>query len=70
MYNLQRYISNGGTPKNLLTEIALRNPMINNLITMAKSGNLGGVEQFARNLCREQGKDFDVEFTKFKENFK
>jgi len=70
MFNLQKYLANGGTPEKLLSEIMLRNPMMNNLIQMAKSGNIQNVENFARNLFREQGRDFDAEFAEFKKNFK
>ena len=69
MFNLQKYIANGGTPERLLSEIMLRNPMMNNLIQMAKSGNMQNVENFARNLFREQGRDFDAEFAEFKKTF-
>lgn len=70
MFNLQQYIANGGTPQKLLSDLMLRNPMMNNLIRMAKSGNIQDVENFARNIFREQGRDFDAEFTEFKKNFK
>ena len=70
MFNLQKYIANGGTPEKLLSDIMLKNPMMNNLIQMAKSGNLQNGETFARNLFREQGRDFDTEFAKFKDSFK
>lgn len=70
MFNLQKYIANGGTPQGLLSEMVLRNPMMNNLIRMAKSGNTQDIENFARNLFREQGRDFDTEFAEFKKNFK
>lgn len=42
-----------------------QNPMILNLINMAKQGNSKGVEDFARNLFKERGKDFDKEFGEF-----
>ena len=70
MFNLQKYIANGGTPEKLLSEMLLKNPMMNNLIRMAKSGNIQDVENFARNVFREQGRDFDAEFSEFKKNFK
>ena len=70
MFNLQQYIANGGTPEKLLSDLMLRNPMMNNLIQMAKSGNIQNIENFARNLFREQGRDFDAEFMEFKKNFK
>lgn len=37
------------------------NPVINNLLTMAKNGDSKGVENFARNIFKEQGRDFDAE---------
>lgn len=70
MFNLQKYIANGGTPEKLLSEMMLKNPMMNNLIRMAKSGNIQDIENFARNVFREQGRDFDTEFAEFKKNFK
>lgn len=70
MFNLQQYIANGGTPQKLLSDLMLKNPMMNNLIRMAKSGNIQDVESFARNIFREQGRDFDTEFAEFKKNFK
>lgn len=46
------------------------NPMVSNLIKMAREGNTKGVEDFARNICKERGKNFDDEFSKFMNNFK
>ena len=46
------------------------NPMIKNLVEMAENGNSKGVEEFARNLYAQQGKDFDKEFNNFMKNFK
>ena len=31
------------------------NPMIKNAMSMAQSGNSKGIEQMARNLCKEKG---------------
>lgn len=33
----------------------MRNPMAKNVIGMAQSGDTKGIEQMARNLCREKG---------------
>ena len=41
------------------------NPMMNNLKEMAQNGDKQGVENFARNLFKEQGRDFDKEFSEF-----
>ena len=46
------------------------NPMIKNLIEMAEKGDSQGVENFARNLFKEQGLDFDKEYDKFMSNFR
>lgn len=46
------------------------NPMIKNLVEMAEKGNTEGIESFARNLFKEQGRDFDKEFGEFMKNFK
>lgn len=45
------------------------NPIFANLIEMAEKGDSEGVESFARNFYKEQGKDFDKEFTDFKNMF-
>lgn len=46
------------------------NPMIKNLVEMAEKGENDKVEQFARNLYAQQGRDFDKEFGEFMNNFK
>ena len=42
------------------------NPMVKNLVEMAEKGDTKGVENFARNYMKSQGKDFDQEFDNFK----
>lgn len=44
-------------------------PFVNNLIGMAKKGDTKGVEEFARNYMKEQGRDFDQEFANFKKQW-
>ena len=46
------------------------NPMLNNLKKMANNGNKRGIEDFARNLFKEQNRDFDKEFNEFMNNIK
>ena len=46
------------------------NPMIKNLVEMAEKGDNDGIENFARNMFREQGRDFDSEIKQFMNNFK
>lgn len=55
-------------PEEIIKNVILKNnsnPMITNLIDMAEKGNNKGVEQFARNIFKEKGKDFDKEFEDF-----
>lgn len=60
------------TPEQILQKMMKGNgnPVLNNLINMAKTGDSKGVENFARNICKEKGKDFDKEFSEFMSNFK
>lgn len=46
------------------------NPMIKNLVEMAEKGDNKGIENFARNIFKEQNRDFDKEFGEFMNNFK
>lgn len=46
------------------------NPMVKNLVDMAEKGDNNGIETFARNMFKGQGRDFDKEFGEFMKNFK
>ena len=46
------------------------NPMVKNLVEMAKKVDNEGIEKFARNMFKEQGRDFDSEIKQFMNNFK
>ena len=67
--NMLRGIKN---PKDAVINIikSNNNPMVKKLVEMAEKGNTEGVESFARNLFKEQGRDFDKEFGEFTKNFK
>lgn len=67
---IKNYITQGMTPQNILGKMNVNNPILNNVMSMAKNGNTQGVETFARNICKQRGIDFDTEFNKFKNNFK
>lgn len=60
------------SPKDAVINIikSNNNPMIKNLVEMAENGNSKGVEEFARNLYAQQGRDFDKEYSKFMEMMK
>lgn len=47
-----------------------KNPMMQNLIKMAQNGDNAGLENFAKNICKERGIDFEKEFPNFMNNFK
>ena len=69
---IKEFMSSGGNPQ-LLLDRALKsnsNPMITNLIKMAQRGDSKSVENFARNIMNEKGRDFDKEFSEFMSNFK
>ena len=42
-----------------------QNPMAIQLMQMVKNGNTNQIEQFARNVCKERGMDFDKQFAEF-----
>ena len=49
---------------------ANNNPMVKNLVEMAEKGDSQGVENFARNIFKEQGRDFDKEYSELMNYFK
>ena len=70
---VKNYLKQQMNPKELLINFMQQNnqnPMINNLIGMAQKGDNKAVERFARNIFKEQGRDFDKEFSAFMQNFK
>lgn len=46
------------------------NPIMQNLIQMAQKGDKAGVERFARNMFKEQGRNFDQEYNDFMKSLK
>lgn len=67
---IKSFIGKGLSPEGIIQSMDVQNPMIANLITMAKKGDTKGVENFARNMFKERGRDFDKEFNEFRNNFK
>ena len=74
---IKAFLNNGGSLEKAIQDAMNKtiqnnnsNPMFSNLINMAKEGNTEGIENFARNLFKEQGRDFDKEYTEFRKNFK
>lgn len=69
---LKNFMMGGGNPQSLVMKAIgnNNNPMIRNLLNMAKSGDRQQIEQFARNYMNERGMNFDTEFEKFMSNFR
>ena len=64
-------MKNGQNPQqimmNFLEAEAKGSPMAENLLTLAKNGDSKSIEEIARNFYKNQGKDFDKEFTAFRQ---
>lgn len=71
--NLIMQIRSGQNPQqlvlNILSAEAPNNPIMNNLLNLAKDNRTADIELFARNLAKEQGIDFDKEFSQFKKQY-
>ena len=70
MLMLKQYITQGLSPQNILKKVNINNPILSNVINMAKNGDTQGVENFARNICNQKGIDFDTEYSKFRNTLK
>lgn len=67
-FNLMKMLRGGMDPQQLLNSMLPQvksNPVIANAIKLAQQGDAKGVEEIARNMCKSQGVDFDVEFKRF-----
>lgn len=60
------------SPQDLVMNLAnqTNNPVINQLIALAKSGNEKGVEEFAKNFLNERNREFNAEFSEFMKKVK
>ena len=69
LFNMIKGIKN---PQNAVINMikSNNNPMIKNLVQMAEKGDNKGIEEFARNLYKEQGRNFDEEYSNFINMFK
>ena len=68
---LIQMIKSGQNPQqlvmNILEQQMQNTPMGANLLSLAKQNRSAGIEQIARNLCKQSGRDFDKEFNAFKQ---
>lgn len=64
---IKGFVQKGLNPEQMISNMISQNsnPMMQNLMKMAQSGNSQEVENFARNICKEKGIDFDKEFSNF-----
>ena len=71
MNNLRMLLNSGISPKKIIEQsIKNNNPVMGNLISLAEKGDYKAVENFARNIYKEKGGDFDKDFAAFMNNFK
>lgn len=74
LMNIMQMIK-GGNPQQIIQQMLkdncqfANNPIVMNMLDMAKSGDISGIEQIGRNIAKEKGIDFDKEFSKFKNQF-
>lgn len=70
--NMLKSMFGSMNPKEMVSKIISNNsnPIVGNLVNMANKGDTKGIEEFARNYMKEQGKDFDKEFNNFMNNFR
>ena len=60
-----------GNPQQFMQQIMgnsqiMSNPIMKNTMQMAQNGDVKGIEQMARNLCKEKGLDADEMFNQLK----
>ena len=70
MEQLQSFIKQGVSPEHIVKRMLSKNPGLQNIVYMAQSKNSKGIETFAKNMFKEQGRDFDKEFAEFMSYFK
>lgn len=64
---IKNFMQKGLNPEQMISNMISQNsnPIMQNLMQMAQKGNSKEVEDFARNICKERGIDFDREFSNF-----
>lgn len=69
---IKNLMRGGLTPKGIAKQMLNNNsnPMLKNLVEMAEKGDYQSIENIARNIYKEQGKNFDQEYEQFKQLFK
>ena len=65
--NPMQFLRGIKNPQQFVMNMLVQNqtPMGMQLINLAKTGNKTQIENFARNICKERGMDFDKSFSEF-----
>lgn len=61
-------LRNGGNPQAIVQQLTQNmpvNPQLQNLIQMARNGDQQGIQQYAEQYFRSQGRDFNTEMNNF-----
>lgn len=66
---IKNKMTQGLTPQAIVEQMAGNNPILANVIKMAKNGDNAGVEQFARNICQQKGINYDKQLAELKSYF-
>lgn len=70
---LMQMMKNGGNPQqiivNMMRQQAGNNPVMNNALQMMEKGDNAGLENLARNLCKERNINPDEAFRQIKGQF-
>lgn len=70
--DLINLIKGGANPQQLVMKVLedrmAGTPIGDNIITLAKDNRTDEIEKFARNICAQNGVDFDKEFNAFRKN--
>ena len=69
--NMLKGLMGNMNPKNIVMNMLKgnTNPIFANLIDMANKNDVKGLENFARNYMKDNGRDYDKEFNDFKNMF-
>ena len=69
---LLQAIRNGANPQQLIMEVLegqmSSTPMGKNLLQLVKENKTAEIERIARNICAQNGIDYDKEFSSFKQS--
>ena len=69
---LLQAIRNGANPQQLVMSVLegqmANTPLGKNLLQLAKENKTSEIEKIARNICEQNGIDFDKEFSSFKQS--